>query len=98
MNRFPFVFIDGSFVTDKTLPKDVDVTLELPPASPEVLKIFLASRVFDRTFVKGAFHVDVLPTFGPQDFRQWFQKLRPEEAHLRGLKAGDTKGILRMSL
>jgi len=92
------VFVDGSFVTDKESPGDIDVTIELPAASPEVAATFLKSSIFNRDQIKQKYGVDVLPTTEHQDLRDFFQSLKTSEARKRGLQPNAVKGILRLKL
>jgi hypothetical protein len=105
LQTFPSLFIDGSFVTDKAAPKDIDVILELPRATEIAAKMdSTAMKALDPIYCKDQFMVDVLhwaphfPARLPDDKTLLFQQLRPEEAQSRGLPSNGRKGILRVSL
>jgi hypothetical protein len=97
------VYFDGSFVTDKVLPNDVDIVLEFADAAA-LRKVAVANLVlFNRHDVKTNFKVDLLFRFEPlppgqPDLREFFQYLRPQETVDRGVPAGTKKGILKVSL
>jgi hypothetical protein len=99
VNCFRSLFIDGSFVTDKEEPNDIDMLLELPPASLQMLGHIKNHAVFNKSQVFQRFQIDVFPMApGFVDLLDWFQGLRVEEAKARGLKPNHKKGILKMSL
>ncbi len=95
------IYIDGSFVTDKQHPKDVDIIIEYPDAATRIRSIQNNECLRTRDHIKNVYKVDVLSCLaisqGP-DMRDFFQLLRPEDAARRGLPAGTRKGILRISL
>lgn len=100
---FSALYVDGSFVTSKDSPNDIDVVLELPKAN---LAAFLAHpnrlALLDAHAVKETYEVHLfiqaaLPTSVP-DMAYFFQHLRPEEALVRRLPAHAQKGILRIVL
>lgn len=98
-NVYRAIFIDGSFVTDKPNPGDVDVIVELP--NDLTLLNGEARRALDNSFLKNEFHLDVYPyhpNIGPHDFTLFFQYLRDQEATRRGLPIGSRKGLLRVAL
>lgn len=95
------IYIDGSFVTDKQHPKDVDIIIEYPDAATRIRLIRNNECLRTRAHIKDVYKVDVLTGLanapGP-DMRDFFELLRPEEAAGKGLPAGTRKGILRISL
>lgn len=98
---FEAAYIDGSFVTDKPEPFDVDVVLELPPPSPAHVILLQINRVFDSEFVFREFGVHVwayVRGLPQNDFRAFFQYVRVEEAGARGLPPETRKGILKLEL
>ena len=97
---FEYVYINGSFVTDKPNPDDIDVILELP--SPNAIGN-IDQRIFDQNYVCKTYKIHLFLYWkgiaSPlKDFREFFQYLRPEEAALRNANPGDKKGILRVKL
>jgi hypothetical protein len=103
VNELDVLYVDGGFVTDNELPKDVDVIIEYPDMAT-FIRLATAHRYLrDRKFVKSAYWVDMLQWLpvlppGADDMKEYFQLLRPEDALRRGLPAGSRKGILQLSL
>lgn len=98
---FKFIYIDGSFVTNKEIPGDVDLILELPSPAPAMATRLQKMKLFDQAYVHRTFELHVffyVAGFPGNDLRAFFQYLRPEETQMRGLQAGETKGILRVEL
>ncbi len=104
VGSFSHVYVDGGFITDKTVPEDIDLILQTSASyGPEA---FAAMEPF---FAKGLdsihTHFSVHLHFwcegfpgGLSDFRRFFQYLRPQEAAPRGLREGARKGIVRVKL
>ncbi len=93
--------VDGSFITNKELPSDIDITLELPAPTVPLLQTIVASGVLAHDAIRNHYMIDIYATFGGgvgNDFRAFFQYLRPEDAQDRGLQPGAVKGILRLVL
>jgi hypothetical protein len=98
---FKCIYVDGSFVTTKEIPGDIDLVLELPPPDPALATRLQKMKLFDQAYVHKTFELHVflyVAGFPGNDLRAFFQYLRPEEARMRGLQAGETKGILRVAL
>ncbi len=96
------MYVDGSFVTDKKLPGDVDVVLEFTNVATLMSARDHAPHLFSHKNVKTTFNIDLF-TFelmppGRPDFREFFQLLRPQEASDRGVPVGTQKGILKISI
>jgi hypothetical protein len=92
------IYLDGSFVTDKERPGDVDVVLDLLAAPGDELRqaLLLFSEHDD---IKRQFDVDFwinLPGVGQNDFSAFFQYVRANEASQRSVKPDIRKGILRV--
>jgi hypothetical protein len=96
---FKEFFVDGSFVTQEPVPKDVDVVLLFEAnefgafaTSPH------AKKLVDRAAFKNEYKVDLL--LGPRavDMPQFFQGLRAERALELGLATSHRKGILRVTV
>jgi hypothetical protein len=97
------ICIDGSFVTNKEEPNDVDIVVEFPDYGRLRDLSMSMPNLFMRQIVKDTLPIDLLPSFNfplsnMEDMRDFFQKLRPAEAIERGLPVGAKKGILRISL
>ena len=100
-----FVWIDGSFVTDKVDPGDIDVILETLLDSAEALP-FVLTVMAERAHQKQHHGVDALPSWpGIAPLTdlglpvvEAFQRLRPGDAKARYLLPDAKKGILRVQL
>jgi hypothetical protein len=97
------ICIDGSFVTDKENPKDVDIVVEFSSYGRLRDLSMSMPNLFMRPILKDRLPIDLLPSFNfplstMEDMRDFFQKLRPAEAIERGVPVGTKKGILRISL
>jgi len=95
------VYVDGSFITDKTHPKDIDIIIEYPDSATEFRLKATYSFLRLRQQISDRYSVDALSTvFNEQspNMVDFFQLLRPEEAVQRGLPVGSRKGILRIAL
>jgi hypothetical protein len=100
---FTGLFIDGSFVTDKDEPSDVDAVLELGLADlgklathPDALRILDAAAV-KTTYSVHLFFQPTAPCPAGIDMALFFQHLKPAEAIARGLPSDVRRGILRIS-
>jgi hypothetical protein len=103
-DEFSHAYIDGGFISSKASPADIDVILE--PRASHALDGYIAIAPF---FVMGfetirkKYSVDLhfwsksFPK-DANDFRNFFQYLRPQEAAPLGLKEGAKKGIVRITL
>lgn len=97
------LYVDGGFITDKELPKDVDVIIEFADLSNYYGLARRQPDLIDRDHIRATFLVDLLFRVEPmppgmKDLREFFQYLRPEDAIRRGLPVGSKKGILRVYL
>lgn len=91
------VFFDGSFVTDKEVPEDTDVVLDLRNA-PDARKwqglVFMQQHQ-QRLKADYSVHFWInLP--GNNDFSSFFQYIGAKTARLKGLQPKHQKGILRV--
>lgn len=92
------IHIDGSYVTDKELPNDVDVAIDVSGCSLADQDFWFGEFGRRHNEIKDKFRTDFYPyvqSFG-SDFGAFFQYVRPEEALERGMSAGDRKGLLRI--
>jgi hypothetical protein len=101
---FSHAYIDGGFITNKSLPEDIDVILQTKARyGPEALSAMepFFSVGFDTIYTKYAVHLhfwcEGFPG-GLSDFRRFFQYLRPQDAAPLGLKEGTRKGIVLIKL
>jgi hypothetical protein len=97
--QFPYpIYFDGSFVTDKEIPDDTDVVLDLSPATDaQRWQAFLfmqkhQKRIMDDYRVH--FWIN-LP--GSNDFASFFQYVGLKTASAKGLNPLHLKGILRIA-
>jgi hypothetical protein len=102
--EFSHAYIDGGFITNKARPEDVDVILQTrAPYGPEAfcaMEPFFAEgldTIFEKYSVHLHFWCEGFPG-GLNDFRRFFQYLRPQDAAPLGLKEGARKGIVRIKL
>jgi len=101
---FTALFVDGSFLTDKDLPSDIDGVLELPrPNLTQLLSHPQALLIVDTAAVKATYEVHLFfqpppPVPAGLDMARFFQGLKPEEALLRGLPTSVKRGILKVTL
>ena len=104
LGLFKYLYVDGSFCTDKDLPEDIDVVLELHRKEDLTLVIKHAqfSRLFGRASVKSLWKLDLFvqpPPPSPRpDMVTFFTRLKPREILARRLALGTTRGILRVAL
>lgn len=94
------ILIDGSYVTDKPLPGDVDVIVDISGCmEADQLRWFEAWNDHHE-HVKDAYLVDFYPFVVGQgnDFSAFFQYVRIEEALRRGISPNIRKGILRVEV
>lgn len=92
------IYFDGSFVTDKEIPDDIDMVLELNN-SPDATKwqglVFLRDQQ-SRLMKDYRVHFWInLP--GNSDFCHFFQYIGIKTANFKGLNPKHLKGILRLS-
>lgn len=91
------LWLDGSFVTARRAPRDVDVVADCIDASAEQTQCAVLLFI-ERSALKQRFCVDFWvkhPSF-PNDLTQFFQYVRPDAASQ--LQSSRSKGILRIML
>jgi hypothetical protein len=91
------VFLDGSFVTDKELPDDTDVVLDLTAATDARKLQGLRFLQHHQIRVKAQYAVHFwinLP--GMNDFSEFFQYVGVKTARMKGIDPRHLKGILRI--
>jgi hypothetical protein len=91
--------LDGSFVTDKPLPGDIDVVVDVTLCSEDDQQAWFRAFFAGHQFAKDNFGVDFYPFIigVGKDFSAFFQYVRVEDALLRGLGPDTRKGILRVA-
>lgn len=90
--------VDGSYVTDKPLPDDIEVSLDArgqPDTIQGLAVIFHLSPQAQtlREQHKVSFHATI---DGAHDFTLFFQYLGPKSAKIKGLNRRHPKGVLRI--
>lgn len=96
---FKGIFIDGSFVTDKPVPGDIDVIVDVDvPGMIKLLAHSLKDQIVDASAVKHAYGLHLF--FAPQapTLLNYFQHLRVDEAILRKAPPSQMRGIVRVTL
>ena len=91
------LWLDGSFVTAKRAPLDVDLVADCIDASAEQTQCAVLLFI-ERTSLRQRFCVDFWlkhPSF-PSDLTQFFQYVRPDAASQQ--QSSTSKGILRVML
>lgn len=95
------IYVDGSFVTDKTVPSDIDIVLQLPPPSPVIMTAIMRPE-FDHDAVKLRYKMDIWLWYpeavGDDDWVANFQEIKPKDLVRLRLKPDARKGILRVVL
>ena len=90
------IYINGSFVTDKADPCDVDVVLDLRNSNKVTQYEGFLFMQRHRASLHDRYKVDFLVNLAEQNnFVQYFQYVGPKVAH-KGLSANALKGILRV--
>lgn len=88
------LLIDGSFVTDKMVPGDIEVVLDVRAESPEQIGKAVKFFAYRHSKLKIDFGIDWYPNLpGENDFSAFFQYARTTERIPEGTK----KGILRIA-
>ena len=92
------LIVDGSFVTDKERPGDIDAVAMISNLTERNQREWVRAWQPRHQQLKAEFRVDLYPTVigTGNNFSAYFQYLRPEEALTRGAPLGLLKGILRI--
>jgi len=97
MNFFEYVYIDGSYITDKEEPNDIDIVLEINNSfSSEISSV--DRKVFDHNYVLNNFSLDAYISPSKNNFSEFFQYVGVKEGLSRGLNPKDKKGILKVKI
>lgn len=87
--------VDGSFVTDKHVPNDVDVSLDMRTAHEQDMLQALMLMVRHKKQFRQQYKVDFWVSFPAQnDFSDFFQYVGTKTARFKGLHPRHRKGIL----
>jgi hypothetical protein len=97
--QFPYpIFFDGSFVTDKELPDDTDVVLDLSLATDEHKWNALMFMQAHQKRIMDDYRVHFWVNFpGANDFAAFFQYIGVKTASAKGLSPFHLKGILKVA-
>ena len=95
---FTSIVIDGSFVTDKAAPNDIDAVLILPGALLKGLMGHSDYLKLDNPDVKAKFAIDLFIEPSLDGMATFFQKLKTEDALLRGVGPRQLRGVVEVSL
>jgi len=93
----PPVVLDGSYVSQKASPSNINLVLELSHLSDE--EQWEGQVLFQRTAeLFRLYQIEMLPGLKSlkQDFVDLLQTLRPQTAFEKGLHHGHRKGVLRL--
>lgn len=92
------ILIDGSYVTDKPLPSDVDVVVDISSCSVADQQIWVDGWAERRERMKDVHKVDFYPFAAGHgnDFSEFFQYVRIDDALRRGVSPQVRKGILKV--
>ena len=94
------LLVDGSYVTDKPLPGDVDLVVDITSMTDAEQRQWFETWNAQHEFVRRTYHVDFYPFVigAGNDFSTFFQYVRVEEALKRGISPAVKKGILRIQV
>lgn len=94
------LIVDGSFVTDKALPSDIDAVAMIGNLTERNQREWVRAWQPKHSELKEQLRVDLYPTVENRghNFSAYFQYLRPEEALDRGAPLGVLKGLLRITI
>lgn len=96
---FSTIFLDGSFVTDKAAPGDIDVVLVIPRAHvAQLIAHPNARQIMNTHRIKQTFEVHLFIQPPPSGMVEFFQSLRPDEAIRRNVAPDQRRGILEVTL
>lgn len=92
------LIVDGSFVTDKEQPSDIDAVAMIGNLTEQNQHDWVRAWQPQHAQIKAAHQVDLYPTIigRGNNFSAYFQYIRPEEALERGAPLGLLKGLLRV--
>lgn len=92
------LYIDGSFVTDKQLPNDIELILDVRNKSSQDQLAAIMFHMRNHNTLKQSYRVDCYPNLGvgSNDFCSFFQYVGEKTAIVKGLSSKDLKGIIRV--
>ena len=93
------IYVNGSFVTDKEHPEDIDVVLDLKSSPDNKQSEGLVFMTNHHYRLLSEYQVHFWINFaipGAPDFSRYFQYIRAKTARFKGLNPKHLKGILRI--
>jgi predicted nucleotidyltransferase len=98
-DRITAIYLDGSFVTDKADPGDIDIVVKFDSIIAWVLLQTERPELFAAKTIRRRYEMDIYPHAddlreGETDVIEVFRQLRVEDAQSRKLQPGATKGVL----
>ena len=93
------LLIDGSFVSNKALPNDIDLVVDITGCMPAAQAQWVEAWNGGFAHAKAAYNVDFYPFVvgAGNDFSAFFQYVRIEDALRRGISPATRKGLLKVS-
>ncbi len=95
---FTSIVVDGSFVTDKPAPSDIDAVHILPALELKRLTGHPDYLRLENTEVKERFTVDLFIDPDLDGMVKFFQQLKTEDALLRGVSPRHLRGVVEVTL
>jgi hypothetical protein len=97
---FEAIIVDGSFVTDKDSPGDIDAVILLARANlPRLLAQPGGAQFLDQDAIKPRYEIHLFLDPPPSGtWTSFFQKLKPADALARKLRPGARRGVLKVTL
>lgn len=96
---FASCIVDGSFVTDKAAPGDIDVVLVIPRRRIKQLLVHPRfTQISDGRRIQRTYEVHLFIQPPPSGMADFFQSLRPDEALRRNVRIDQRRGILEVAL
>lgn len=94
------ILLDGSFVTDKVSPRDVDVVVDITNCNDNERSAWFEAFRISHQEIHEDDHVDFYPVVVGEgnDFSAFFQYVRARDALDRGCDPSVRKGILRIAV
>lgn len=97
------IYVDGSYTTDKDLPGDVDLIVEIPNRLVQARMLQKFGNIMNRAFVKQFYHTDLLFAYEPnliggEDMRDFFRKIKAKDALAKNIPLDSKKGLLKTRL
>lgn len=90
-------YIDGSFVTDKPTPNDIELIFDVRNQSQEMQALAVVFHMTKHQYLKETYNVDCYPNLtGSSDFCLFFQYIGEKTGTIKNLPAKHLKGIIKL--